>query len=290
MAKIYYALILTLVIHIDVHAASCCGGGSSASTLIIADHLQEWTLSTQFRSDIGQSNNDGKALMDASSNQDHTSTTNLEYKKQLTSRFQGNFGLTFIHKNSKRLGKEESSSGFGDLGLGSFYELLTNYNYSELNPRLFAGLKFIVPFGDNNFNSNKELRTDIRGSGFYKIDVPVVLVIEQWKFSLSPQYLPKQKELSSTYAFTTAGSYTYAFNDQFDLSMTVQWSYLATKKFQNLRVLVGQYWELSLAPSWILSPTASINLNYSDSSLIGKNRNSAIYRSLALGLTVSELL
>lgn len=195
-----------------------------------------------------------------------------------------------MHKNSKRLGKEESSSGLGDLGLGSFYELLTNYNYSDWNPRLFTGIKLIIPFGDNNFNSNKELRTDIRGSGFYKIDVPVVLAVEEWKFSLSPQYLPKQKELSSTYAFTSAGSYTYSFNDQFDVSTTIQWSYLAKKKFQNQRVLAGQYWELSIAPSWILSPTTTINLNYSDSSLIGKSRNSAIYRSVALGLTLSELL
>ena len=290
MAKIYYSLVLFLVIHMNAFAASCCGGGSSASTLILADHMQEWTFSTQFRSDIGQSNNDGKSLMDANSNKDHTYTANIEYKKLFTARAQGNVGITFIHKNSERLSKKEENSGFGDLGVGGFYEVLTNYNYSEWNPRLFTGLKFIVPFGENNFNSNKELRTDIRGSGFYKIDIPVVLSINQFKFSISPQYLPSQKALSNTYAFTTAGSYTYTFSDQFDVSTTLQWSYMARKRYQSQQVLPGQYWEVSLATSWIISSEMTLNLNYSDSTLIGKNRNSALYRSVALGFTLSELL
>ena len=290
MAKIYYTLIFTLVIHIDAFGASCCGGGSSASTLILADHLQEWTFSTQFRSDIGQSNNEGKSLMDASSNKDHTYTANIEFKKLINSRAQGKIGLTFIQKNSERLGKKEESSGFGDLGIGGFYEVLTNYNYSEWNPRLFAGFKFIVPFGDNNFNSNKELRTDIRGSGFYKMDLPLVFAIDQFKYSMTPQYFPAQKDLLDTYAVALAGSYTYPLNDQFDVSATLQWSYLARKSYLARQVLAGQYWEVSVAPSWIVSPVMTLNLNYSDSSLIGINRNSAIYRSVALGITLSELL
>lgn len=289
MAKTYYALIFILLSG-NTYAASCCGGGQSAASVMIADHIQEWTLSTIYRSDIGQTNNDGQSLMDADENIDQTFTNSIEYKKLFTPRLQGNTSVNFIQKESKRLGKKEKSSGFGDLAIGAFYEALTNYTYIPLQPRIFIGTKIIVPFGENNFNSKKELRTDIRGTGFYKIDVPVVAVIEAWKFSVSPQYLPDQKSLSSTYAFAAAGSYTYSFNDQFDISSTIQWNYLAKKRYQNQTLVAGQYWEVSLSPAWIISKTNSLNLNYSDSTLLGKSRNSALYRSVSLEIIWSELL
>lgn len=290
MAKTFYSLILFLMMG-SAHAASCCGGGQSAASLILGDHLQEWTASTLFRSDLGQSNNEGEALFDGDNNRDHTFTYSLEYKKLFTERFQSNLSVNFIQKESKRLGKKESNSGFGDLGVGSFYEAFTNYSYSTWQPRVFLGVKVIVPFGENNFNSKKELRTDIRGTGFYKIDLPTVVARDAWKFSVTPQYLPSQKNLSSsTYAFATAGTYTYAITDEIDVSGTLQWSYLAKKTFNSQSLIAGQYWEVSLAPAWAINDTTMLNLNYSDSTLLGKNRNSALYRSVALGMTWAELL
>lgn len=289
MAKIYYTLI-TLLLSTNVYAASCCGGGQSASSLIIGDHLQEWTFLTLFRSDIGQTNNNGQALMDADENKDQTFTTSVEYKKLFGERAQGNMSLNFTQKESKRLGKNETSSGLGDLGIGTFYEAVTNYSYNEWLPRLFIGVKLIIPFGENNFNSKKELRTDIRGAGFYKLDAPLVAVKNNWKLSATPQYLPKQKNLVPTYAFTTAGSYTYSLNDKFDFSTTLQWNYLASKKYQSQNLLAGQYWDITLAPMWMLTKTTSVNLSYTDSTLLGKSRNSTLYRSASLGITWSELL
>jgi hypothetical protein len=289
MAKVLFALILLSLTSI-LQAASCCGGGSSASSLIVGDHLQEWTLSGLYRSDIGQTNNDGMAMMDAEDNRDHTFTESLDYKRLLADRAQGNLSATYVLKNSKRLGKEESSSGFGDVGIGGFYEAITNYNYNKWNSRIFLGAKFIIPFGENSFSSNKDLRTDIRGSGFYKIDVPLVFTKDEFKFSLTPEYLPSQKNLSHTYAFASAGSYTYSFDDRFDITTTIQWSYLARKTYLNQNIISGQYWELSLSPAWFFAADKSLNLTYSDSSLLGKSRNSAIYRAFALGLTWSDLL
>lgn len=289
MAKIYYTLI-TLLLSSNLYAASCCGGGSSASSLIVGDHLQEWTFSTLLRSDIGQTNNNGQALMDTDDNKDQTFTTSVEYKKLFGERTQANMSLNFTQKESKRLGKNETSSGLGDLSVGSFYEAVTNYSYNEWLPRLFVGAKFIIPFGENNFNSKRELRTDIRGTGFYKLDLPIVAVKNEWKLSATPQYLPKQKNLSSTYAFTTAGSYTYSFNDEFDFSTTLQWNYLAEKKYQSQTLVPGQYWDITLAPMWMFTKTTSVNLSYTDSTLLGKSRNSALYRSVSLGMTWSELL
>ena len=289
MAKVYYALV-TYLFCTQIYAASCCGGGQSASSLITADHLQEWTLFSQYRSDIGQTNNNGQALMDAKSNKDHTFTSSLEYKKLHDPRFRSNLGLTLIQKDSKRLGKSETTTGLGDLGAGIFYEMITNYSYEAFQPRLFIGLKLMIPFGENNFNSTKELRTDIRGVGFYKIDLPVVAVKNNWKLSVTHQYLTKQKKLNSTYAFSTAGSYTYSFNDQIDLITTLQWNYLAKKKHQSQTLISGQYWDISISPSWMITPETSLNFSYNDSTLIGINRNSALYRSFSLGVTLSELL
>jgi hypothetical protein len=289
MAKIYSALIF-LFLSGNTYAASCCGGGQSAASVMIADHMQEWTFSNNFRADIGQTNNDGMAMMDDDDNKDHTFTSALEYKKLITSRLQGNTSINFVQKQSERLGKNESSSGLGDFAVGAFYEALTNYSYIPLQPRIFSGLKFIIPFGENSFNSKKELRTDIRGTGFYKIDLPVVAVIGAWKFSISPQYLPKQKSLSSTNAFATAASYTYSLTDEIDISATTQWSYLAKKRYEEKNLIAGQYWELSLSPSWMITKTNSLNLNYSDSTILGKSRNSALYRSVSLGMTWSDLL
>lgn len=289
MAKIYSALIFILLSS-NAFGASCCGGGQSAASLMIADHLQEWTLGSQLRSDIGQTNNDGLSMMDDDGNKDQTITTSLEYKRLISDRLQANSSLSFIQKHAKRLGKNEKDSGLGDFNVGAFYEAVTNYSYSSWMPRVFTGLKFIVPFGENNFNSKKGLRTDIRGTGFYKLDAPIVFVRESFKGSLTPQYLPKQKNLNSTYAFSTAGTYTYSLTPEVDFSSTIQWNYLARKKHQNQTLVASQYWEVSLSPSWMFQKNASLNLNYSDSTLLGKSRNSALYRSLSLGMTWSELL
>ncbi|MBY0416409.1 MAG: hypothetical protein K2Q18_19695 [Bdellovibrionales bacterium] len=289
MAKIIYTAI-GLILSTNLYAASCCGGGQSAASVMIADHLHEWTFSSLFRDDIGQTNNDGKALIEADGNTDQTATLALEYKRLFGSRFQANMSFNYIQKKSERVGKAESSSGLGDVAIGGFYEALTNYNYSSWTPRLFTGIKVILPFGENNFNSKKVLRTDIRGTGFYKIDVPIVAVKEEWKLSATPQYFPTQKNLAATYAFTTAGSYSHSFNSVLDLTGTLQWSYLAKKSFQGQNLIAGQYWELSLSPSWMIENNKALNLTYNDSTLIGKSRNSALYRSIALGMTWSELL
>lgn len=289
MAKIYSALILVLL-STDAFGASCCGGGQSAASLMTADHLQEWTFSSQIRRDIGQTNNDGKALMDDDNNTDQTITSLFEYKRLFSDRFQGNAALSFIQKKAERLGKKENGQGLGDVGVGAFYEALTNYSYSEWTPRLFIGSKLTIPFGDNNFNSKKGLRTDIRGTGFYKVDLPIVMVRGDFKASLTPQYFPKQKYLKSTYAFSTAGTYTYSLSSEIDFSSTLQWNYLAKKQYQTQSLVAGQFWEVSLSPSWTFQKNASLNLNYSDSTLLGKSRNSALYRSLSLGMTWSELL
>jgi hypothetical protein len=291
MAKIYSSLILLLFSNLT-YAASCCGGGQSASSVMVADHLQEWTISTNYRDDLGQTNNEGQALMDGDQNKDQTFTSAIEYKKLITERSQANISVSYIQKEAKRLGKNETNSGFGDFALGSFYEALTNYSYIPLAPRIFTGIKVIIPFGENNFSSKEELRTDIRGTGFYKVDLPIVGVLDAWKFSISPQYLPSQKNLSSTYAFAfaTAASYTYSVNEEIDISGTLQWSYLAKKTYQAQSLIAGQYWEVSISPSWMFTKNNSLNLNYSDSTLLGISRNSALYRSISLGMTWSELL
>lgn len=289
MAKISLSLIIYFYSNIAI-AASCCGGGQAASSVMTADHLQEWTVSTNFRHDLGQTNNDGQALMDSEQNTDQTFTNAIEYKKLISERVQANMGVTYVKKVVRRLGKNETNSGFGDLTMGPFYEALTNYNYIPFAPRIFVGMKLSIPFGKNNFNSQQELRTDIRGTGFYKLDVPIVALKDAWKFSLSPQYIPKQKNLNSTYVFTTAGSYTYSISEEVEFSGTLQWSYLAKKTYQQQSIIAGQYWEVSLSPSWMFSKSNSLNLNYIDSTLLGKSRNSALYRSLSLGMTWSELL
>lgn len=289
MAKIYYSLTM-LFLAGQLHAASCCGGGQSAASVMIADHIQEWTLSSALRSDIGQTNSEGQALMDSDQNKDQTLTYSIEYKRLFQERFQGNINISFVQKESKRLGRNESNSGMGDLSLGGFYEAITNYNYHAWAPRLFVGIKAIAPFGENNFNSKKSLRTDIRGTGFYKIDLPLVMVKGDFKVSLTPQYLPSQKYLDSTYAFSSAGTYTYAINDEFDLSGTLQWNYLAKKEFSSQILVPGNYWDVTVAPSWMVKDNLSIYLSYTDSTLIGTSRNSALYRSVALGMTWSELL
>lgn len=290
MAKIYFSLVL-FIFNTQLFAASCCGGGQSASSLIIGDHLQEWTASALFRSDIGQTNSNAQALMDSNNNKDITFTTNVEYKKLIGPRFQINLSLNFIHKESKRLGRQETSKGIGDLGPGVFYEALTDYSYNAWQPRLFVGAKLIAPFGQNNFNSKKVLRTDIRGTGFYKLDLPIVANRKSWKVSATPQYIPNQKSLSSSsYAFSTAGTYTYSINDQVDLATTLQWNYLAKKTFASQTLVSGQYWDFTLSPSWMINLETSVNLSYTDSTLIGKSRNSALYRSLSIGITLSELL
>ena len=289
MAKAYCALVL-FFLSSNIFAASCCGGGQSAASLMIADHAQEWTLSTMFRSDLGQTNNDGKSLMDDDQNKDHTWTQMLEYKRLFGSRFQANASLSSSQKKARRLGREENNSGLADFSVGFFYEAVTNYTYNPWLPRIFIGSKLITPFGENNFSSQKELRTDIRGSGFYRLDFPVIFVRESLKLSLTPQYFPDQKNLKATQAFSSAVSYTVSPHEVIDLTTSLQWSHLAKKEFKNQTLISSQFWEVSLSPSWMYTKNASVNLNYSDTTLLGKSRNSALYRSFSLGATWSELL
>jgi hypothetical protein len=84
---------------------------------------------------------------------------------------------------------------------------------------------------------------------------------------------------------------SYAFKSApISIGTVFTWSYQQAKEFSGTIHTFSQseyFWELNFFVNWTISREQALGLSYSDSTLIGKNINSPLYRNVALTFTKS---
>lgn len=283
------------------YAASCCGGGSSSSLIMQGDNSQEYSLGLSYRNDLGQSDNDGFSSFNSSDITDRQGALNFQYQRQLSERFQGAFKSGLIQKDIVKQKRSEHKTGFADLEMQGTYEFLPEYTYSLLKPRGFIYSRFSIPLSRSLYDSNSPVFSDVRGSGLYSLSAGSFFVKHfsdlTLKLSLEGQYYFGKEfndsKLKDYQKLIIPIGISYALPMPVSIGGGASWSYQTAKKFSGMNHSNAQseyFWELNAFINWEISREDTLGVNYADSTLLGKNINSALYRSLSLTWTASTPL
>ena len=294
-----YAIVFLFLIlnSSDAFSSSCCGGGSSSSLIITGDNKAEMSLGYSFRSDIGQTNQDGWSTFNSDQIKDQKQSINVQGQYQLSESWQIALKLSFIEKELKKSGISENNTGLGDVDLQTSYEYLPEYTYREYKPRGFLYSKISIPMSKNLYDSESNIFADVRGSGLYSLSVGNFLLkkINSFTFKLTTEWTHLFGEKYSTFKlhdyekFTLPLGLSYGAEDSdFSFGVTDTFSYQTNKKLSgsiNSKSSQEYFWEMSFFVNYGPNRDELWSLSYSDSTLQGKNVNSPLYRSVGLNYT-----
>jgi hypothetical protein len=291
-----YLALIFFIPHVLL-ASSCCGGGSSSSMIILGDNRQEWSAGLGFRNDLGQTDRTGMASFHGKETVDQQYTLNLQLQRQFTELIQAAVKTSVIHKVMVKQGRREKSHGLGDIDLQISYEFLPEYNYSQYRPRGFLYSKITFPQSKGIYDSTSPIYSDVRGSGLYSFSIGTLFVKKNSQFTLKfglegQRFFGKKfKEgnLDDYHKVIFPTGLSYAFDPlPISTGILTTWTYQTSKKLQIQTTTTSSreyFWELSVFANWSLNRQETLGMSYSDSTLLGKNINSPLYRSFALTYT-----
>lgn len=293
-------LILTFILINNVWASSCCGGGSSSALIIVGDNKSEYSFGYSFRNDIGQTNSSGYSLINSDNIVDQKQSYNIQGQFLIYDYTQLAMRTSFVTKNVEKSGLKEKNNGLNDMDIQLSYEYLPEFTYHPYKPRAFFYTKLNIPFSKSLYNSNSKIFSDVRGSGLYSIgignffvkrldDTMLKLAIE-WNHVFGKNFGSTNVSSSQKFVIPLGISYTFP-NSDFTFGLNDSFTYqtqIKTSGLVNSTSSSQRYFEIGAFINY--SPTREhiYSLTFSDSSLIGKSINSALYRSIALNFTLAN--
>lgn len=285
-----------------LRASSCCGGGSSSSLIITGDNTQELNMGLSYRNDLGQTDSEGWSSLHDDRTKDQQSTFNLQYQRLIQDQFQMAGKMSFIEKNIRKQDRVENKSGLGDLELQGTYEFLPERTYSLLKPRGFIYSKVSIPNSRSLYDSHSAIFSDVRGTGLYTISLGTFFLkrvsLTTLKAGLEAQHLFGREfsegKLSDYNKLIVPLGTTYSFDPQpLSWGVNATWNYQTSKTFSgSIATVSGKeyFWELGTFVNWTVNREETWGLSYADSTLVGKNINSPLYRSFAFNYTLATAL
>lgn len=283
-------------------ASSCCGGGTSSSMIITGDNAHELNIGFGHRNDLGQTDAEGWAKFHDSRTKDQQSSLSIQYQQIIKDEFQLAGKITFIDKNIRKQGRVENKSGPGDFELQGTWEFLPERTYSLVKPRGFLFSKASLPNSRSLYDSRSVVFSDVRGSGLYTISLGTFFLkrfsVVTIKAGAEVQHLFGRRfpdgKLSDYNKIILPLGASYAFEDlPLSLGVNSTWNYHAEKKFSgSLASVSGKeyFWETGTFLNWSVNREETWGLSYADSTLVGKNINSPLYRSYSLIYTLATAL
>ncbi|MES0490557.1 MAG: transporter [Leptospirales bacterium] len=192
--KLIQALIIAItawIIPVEVHAASCCGGGSSTS--LILPKFSKSMVSFSAGSEIYHGSYDVEGFH----NPDPPQSDLKQYKTtiggaiRLSDRFQLALSIPYVWNSIQYSGVSSTSNGLGDSSLNLTYETFDNVrcvwkvrDFSDLIPAIYFGVGFLLPTGNSQYSSIKD-NFHITGRGFYRGDLKLLIDKSIYAFNIS---------------------------------------------------------------------------------------------------------
>ena len=268
--------------------------------IITGDNQNEYSFSFAERAYIGATDSQGYSTINNQSVLDQQSAYSLQFQHIIADRLQAAVKTSLVQKQIRKQNRFENESGLGDIELQSSFEFLPEYTYSAYKPRGFVYLKGTMPTSHSLYNSNSSLFTDVRGSGLYSISLGSFFIkhLSSWtlKSGAEAQHLFGKTfndvNLESYQKFYLPFGIAYS-NQNWPITLGVN----STFNYQTPKVLTGSinstsdkeyFWELSTFVNWTINREETLGLSLSDSSLIGKNINSSLYRTIGLSYTFAD--
>lgn len=297
-----YLALLFIFLSKSLFASSCCGGGSSSSLIILGDNKEEWALGLAWRNDLGQTDREGIALFHDDSIIDQQSTLHFQYQRQMNDSFQLAIKSSLVQKTMKKQGRREKSQGLGDLDLQVNFEFMPEYTYSTYRPRGFIYSKLTIPNSRSLYNSHSSLYSDVRGHGLYTLSLGTSFIKKVKNYSLKAgiegqhffgQHFPGGRLKDYHKILFPLGIVYTLESSPFSTGLTTTWN------FQEEKSVEGQYastsskeyfWDFSTFVNWSVNRKETWGISYSDSTILGKNINSPLYRSFGITYTWAQEL
>ncbi len=293
-------ILASLLITTNLFASSCCGGGSSSSMIITGDNQSEYSLSYSQRNDIGSTDSKGYSTLNNQSVLDQQSAYSFQFQHLFSDRLQAGIKTSFVEKQIRKQNRFENESGIGDIELQSSFEFLPEFTYSDYKPRGFVYLKGTIPNSNSLYNSNSAVFSDIRGSGLYTLSVGSFFIKHFSNLTLKAGS-EVQHLFGKKFSGVNLDSYQKAYlplgfaysNQSWPVTLGVN----STFNYQTAKTLTGSvnsksnveyFWELGTFLNWSINREETLGLSFSDSSLIGKNINSSLYRAVGLSYTIAD--
>lgn len=157
-----------------IWAATCCGGAGALPSLITGD--ERVLLGTSWAQSALHTRVSSNGVWRRQNQRDDTQTLRLDYAQIFQDRFQYGVSLPLMMRTTE-LQKQESSSGMGDVNIQMGYEYLTDWDYSEWQPRGVGYVVSTLPTGLSKYETNVPAET--RGKGFYSLGAGTVFT-KQW--------------------------------------------------------------------------------------------------------------
>jgi len=292
-------ILLSLLLTPSLRAASCCGGGGGTSLLIVADNEAQVSLFQSQNKVIGDTDRNGNSVFRNENNQEIVDRSSLSLSKMWGPFWQTGAIVNWQNKTRKTLsGRSESNRGLGDIGLFVGYEFLPEITYSAWRPRGFVTMDINLPTATSIHDSQSELATDTRGSGFYSASLGATF-FKSWgeysyslfgksKFSLESKFANQTISPGPEFSLGTTLSHDFFVKD-ITWSLGLAHQYKTGKKSEGENFSSNRqkeyFWDTTVSFIYNWNDDYSFTLSYLDQTIMGPTQNTTLSRELAFGFT-----
>ena len=287
------------------HAAPCCAGGGSLPAMITGDEASQLTLTTSAGTVIGDAPAEGIPVFRSSRVRETSQLLKLDAATVFSGafdRWQAGVSVPMLrHDYWRATSGSNSAMAPGDVQLGTAFEFLPEWSYSEWKPKGFVFAQLTLPTGRSIYESTATDAVDVTGKGFTTASAGVILVKRWsvWDASLSAQVshsmgrdfaaLPGGEPLSvAPFWGASAGASVGWSRGAFRAGLRLQPTYvqaLTTTAPSSVSVSSCKLtWDTGLDLTWLVHDDWSLSGAYVDQTLLGPAVNASLSRTVAVTL------
>jgi hypothetical protein len=229
-----------------LHAASCCGGGSSASLTL--PKFATFMFSTGFDHEIynGYWNTEGDYREDPEGSDLRQLRMNIGAAYRLHDNIQTFLSIPYVYNINKYSGLSSESYGAGDITAGFNFELFNDIrcvyrvlSLEDIWPATYLGVKAIVPTGLSPYDDVPN-SFDITGLGFYTFNFNLLIdkTINSFNMTLGANYSISAKRTVNMEYGRFIEPYDIQQGDKLNLSASAGYSFLL-KSMDSITLTLG---------------------------------------------------
>ncbi len=276
-------LILGSLAASEANAASCCGGSANFPHLITTPTLTQLNTSFSYTDLDSRYDRLNRIRRDLRSDQqDRTLTLQVGLSHQWTDYWQAGLIAPLIYRNVTMSASNASEMNLGDVSFFLSHEYWPEFERNFWKPRGFLSLQWTLPTGISFEESDSSLATDVNGTGQHQVALTHfwMKTAIPWDFfwttqarlliatTLADQFQVPHRFAGSTevgIGFSPRGG---AWRLGLSLAPHYEAAYFSQTPFQKTETPARLLWNAGVQLSYLVSPELSLNLSYSDETLI----------------------
>lgn len=290
---------VSVLISARAWGAACCSGSANLPSLITSDSAYQMGFTAGSETVIGSSFSDGSSIFRREGNDESTLQFRFAAAHAVSPEFQIHAELPFSRTYRAIDSARSTHWGPGDLTLGAAYEVVQEFVYHPLRPRVWIFTDLTFPTGRSVYESTEPMLTDIHGRGAWAVSVGAFALKTwiPWEVHLMLQHRRSFSRFAQVLGTSTqvtlgpitaieAGTGYHLGNFRLGAAVNPTWEEPtqldpAPSSTPGRTKLV---WTVSLQASAALSDLWSVTATYADQTLLGPTYNATLARNLNLSV------